>query len=296
MVKWIPRFKKEKTSTSHFRKTRVMSVKDIYDEIKQIKADIDERAKHPYLMKFINVPVIDEQKLILLYSILKQSELSSDKIQQSITATMLIQIALDTHELVGIDRIEEDNPFMKQRQLTVLGGDYYSGLYYYLLALIDDIPMLESLSIAIKEINEYKVAVYQRDQKNIADFIDSVGMIESLLVQKIAQYVGNRDMMELSKQLLLINKLNQEKRNFLSSGFSAFFDGIYTVQEKTRGLSKRIDRNQALILVDNQIITSIHYIEAFLQNHSETYRLLSEKIKSFLNDIDVVMEKAVKEG
>ena len=273
-----------------------MSVKGIYDEIKQIKADIDERAKHPYLMKFIDVPVIDEQKLLLLYCILSESKLSSDKIKQSIIATMLIQIALDTHELVGINPIEEDHPFMKQRQLTVLGGDYYSGLYYYLLAQIDNIPMLEVLSIAIKEINEYKVAVYQRDQNNIGDFIESVAMIESLLVQKIAQYVGKSDMLDLSKQLLLINRLNNEKRRYLSSGYSAFFDGIYTIQEKTRGLSKNIDRKQALILVDNQIITSIHYIEAFLQKHSGTYRFLCEKIRGFINNIDIAMEKAEKEG
>lgn len=279
-----------------FRKTRVMSVKDIYDEIKQIKADIDGRVKHPYLMKFIDVPVIDEQKLLLLYCILSESELSSGKIKQSIIATMLMQIALDTHELVGINHIEEDSPFMKQRQLTVLGGDYYSGLYYYFLALIDDIPMLEALSIAIKEINEYKVSVYQRDQNNIGDFIESVAMIESLLVQRIAQYVGNKDMINLSKQLLLINRLNKEKRNLLTNGFSDFFEGIYTVQEKTRGLSQKIDRKQALILVDNQIITSIHYCEAFLQNHSGTYRYLSEKIRTFINNIDIVMEKAVKEG
>lgn len=273
-----------------------MSVKDIYDEIKHIKADIDGRVKHPYLMKFIDVPVIDEQKLLLLYCILSESKISSDKRKQSVIATMLIQIALDTHELVGINRIEEDNPFMKQRQLTVLGGDYYSGLYYYLLALIDDIPMLEVLSVAIKEINEYKVSVYQRDYNNIGDFIDSVAMIESLLVQKIAQYVGNNDMMNLSKQLLLINRLNNEKRNFMSTGFSSIFDGINMVQEKSRGFSKKIDRKQALIIVDNQIITSIHYIEAFLQNHSGTYRFLSDKIRSFINNVDIVMEKAVKEG
>ncbi|HHW35947.1 MAG TPA: heptaprenyl diphosphate synthase component 1 [Bacillales bacterium] len=271
-------------------------MKDIYDEIKQIKADIDERAKHPYLIKFIDVPVIDEQKVLLLYCILSESKISSDKIKQLIIATMLIQMALDTHELVGINRIEEDHPYMKQRQLTVLGGDYYSGLYYYLLALIDDIPMLQALSIAIKEINEYKVAVYQRDQNNIGDFIESVAMIESLLVQKIAQYVGNKDMVELSKQLLLINKLNNEKSSYLSGGYSAFFDGIYTIQERTRGLSKNIARKQALILVDNQIITSIHYIESFLQNHSGTYRFLCEKIRSFITNIDIVMEKAVKEG
>lgn len=273
-----------------------MSVNDIYEEIKQIKADIDQRIKHPFLMKFIDVPVIDDQKLLLLYMLLKESKLSSDKIRQSMIATMLVQIALDTHELVGVHRIEDDNPFMKKRQLTVLAGDYYSGLYYYLLASVDDIPMIKILSTAIKEINEHKISVYQKDVSNLEDFMDSVAMIDSLLIQKIAQYVDNIDLLHLSKQLLLVSRLDREKRSFKANGFSTVIDGINAIHEKSRGLSRKVDPKQALILVDNQIMKSIHYIEIFLQNHSGTYSYLSEIIREFIDDLDMAMEKAVKEG
>ncbi|WP_458412688.1 heptaprenyl diphosphate synthase component 1 [Schinkia sp. CFF1] len=273
-----------------------MSVNDIYEEIEQIKADIDQRVKHPYLMKFIDVPIIEEQKLLLLYFILKKSNMPFDRIRQSTVATMLVQLALDTHELVGLHRIEDDNPFMKQRQLTVLGGDYYSGLYYYLLALVDDIPMLKILSTAIKEINEHKISVYHQDFNVIDEYLDSVAMIESLLVQKVAQYVGNNEMREFAKQLLLVNRLNREKNIFKSRSYSAIIDGISAIHGEKSGILRKIDPKQAFGLVDKQIMKSIHYVETFLETNSVTYSFLSEKVMAFINNLDIAMEKAVKEG
>lgn len=272
-----------------------MSVNGIYEEIEQIKTDIDRRVKHPYLMKFINVPVIDEQKLILLYVILKQSNLCSEKIKQYIITTMLVQVALDTHEQVTIHHLEDDDELMKNRQLMVLAGDYYSGLYYYLLSLIDDIPMIKVLSSAIKEINEYKIAIYQKDSNELDELMNGVASIDSLLIQKVAEYVENPELQKLSRELLLVSRLNQEKRKLKVHGFSIVLDGIRFILEKNIG-SIKVDPKQAINVIDVQMENSVRYIEKVLQRNSDLYDILYVKVRNLINDLDITKEKAVKEG
>lgn len=273
-----------------------MSVNDIYEDIEQIRADIDQRVKHPYLMKFIDVPVIDDQKLFLLYMVLNQSNLSPEKIKHYIMITMLIQIALDTHEQVSIENMDDNDPMMKNRQLTVLAGDYYSGLYYYLLALVDDIPMINILSNAIKEINEHKISIYQKDSSGLDELMNSISTIDSLLIQKIAEFVHNSELQQLSKELLLVSRLNQEKRKLKSHGFSIVIDGIRSILEKNIGSFKASDPNQVLNVIDLQIKNSLLYIEMFLRKNSGMYDVFHDKVNDLINHLDINKEKAVKEG
>ena len=66
---------------------------------------------------------------LFLFQLMDHLELSYSEMQNYALSTMLIQIALDTHEHISNESVEEKN-----RQLTVLAGDYFSGLYYKLLA------------------------------------------------------------------------------------------------------------------------------------------------------------------
>src|SRR5690625_4710701 len=116
---------------------------------------IEDKIRHSYLEKFIQKPLIDIDKLLILYYIYKDIEIPSNKKQQYITTIMLVQIALDTHELIPSNG---SNTMTKtEKQLSVLAGDYFSGLYYLILAEIEDIEMIEILATAIKKINEHKM-------------------------------------------------------------------------------------------------------------------------------------------
>jgi heptaprenyl diphosphate synthase len=150
----------------------VIRLPDIRQKFIDIKKQVENKVFHPYLLKHIETPVIDEDKLLILVSIMDRLELSYSEIQNYAKSTMLIQIALDTHEHISNAIVDEKN-----RQLTVLAGDYYSGLYYKLLAESEDVIMIKELSKGIKEVNEHKISVYQKEADEIEVLMTSIKRI-----------------------------------------------------------------------------------------------------------------------
>lgn len=163
-----------------------MSVDDIYECMKEIKERLEEKLRHPYVMRHIDLPFIDEDKLLLLYSLLQSANLHIDEIQHYALTIMLVKIALDTHENVSNNIGSEDSH--TKRQITALAGDYYSGLYYYLLAERHNIALIRILAAGIEEVNEEKIVLYQEKRKTVADVVESVSIIESALLQKACDH------------------------------------------------------------------------------------------------------------
>lgn len=165
-----------------------MSMNDIHEGIKELKERLEEKLHHPYVMRYIDIPFVDEDKLLLLYSVLHYANLPVDEIKHYALTIMLVQIALDTHEKVS--QSTEAADFHKKRQLTALAGDYYSGLYYYLLAEQRDISLIRVLAAGIEEINEEKVALHQKEKRTAIDVLNSLSIIESALLQKTCDHFG----------------------------------------------------------------------------------------------------------
>ncbi|MGE7759450.1 heptaprenyl diphosphate synthase component 1 [Peribacillus sp. NPDC097895] len=199
---------------------------NITDDIRQLKRLIETKAQHPYLLKFIQKPSLDEDKLLLLWGLFNDLDVLSEKRNQYIISTMLVQIALDTHETVsnsgeGIELPE----VLKNRQLQVLAGDYYSGLYYQGLASVGNVEMIRVLSNAIKQINDNKIILYQQGSiKDVPTLLMTIKAIEASLILKLADYYDQPAWRDISEDLLLLNRLHAEKRSYLKSGQSIVFD------------------------------------------------------------------------
>ncbi|CAH1217417.1 MULTISPECIES: heptaprenyl diphosphate synthase component 1 [unclassified Paenibacillus] len=80
-------------------------------------------------------------------------------------ATSLVQLAMDTHDLIDTDAGERKEQEMRSRQLNVLAGDYLSSRFYQLLAHAGRIEMIGKLSGAVSEVNVRKMSLYARMQK-----------------------------------------------------------------------------------------------------------------------------------
>jgi heptaprenyl diphosphate synthase len=194
-------------------------------ELESLRVMIADEIQHTYLDKYIKKPVIDEEKLIILSSVMNHTTLSASKKKQYIMATMLVQIALDTHDLVSkVTSPDEGNVQKKQKQLHVLAGDYYSGLYYSLLAKVSDYDMIHVLASAIKEINEYKMKLYYLEVDSFQSFLHLVQKVESLLFVHVAQYVKESAIGNSIEAWLLANRLLREKQHVHDNGYSSLLD------------------------------------------------------------------------
>lgn|SRR5690625_278994 len=261
-------------------RAQVVTLHNSTMKIDEIKELLLKKIHHTYLADFIEAPYIDEDKLNILLIIMNNTPLSDKQKRHWIVATMLVQIALDTHELVPVTSSADESEFKtSSRQLTVLAGDYFSGLYYLLLAETEDIKLVQILSSAIKEINEYKMILYYNEAESLDDFVMLVKHIESLLIIRVAEYVNNTTMNQVIVDLLGTNKLIQEQGRFTNRMSSSLLNDWLKNSSQTTKLD-----------VINQIEL---IIQTNLDNLKETLSTLPIKLSSHENHIDYMLSTLI---
>lgn len=195
------------------------------NDINELRQVIEAKAFHPFLQKYIEKPLIDEDKVLLLWGLFNEVEISRDERNHYMLSTMLVQMALDTHEQVSTTKVElECLGVLKSQQLTVLAGDYYSGLYYQVLAEVGNVDMIYALSNAVKKMNDHKILLYQGSLTNLTTFVNSVKVVEASLLHKLAEYYQKPIWMNASENILLLKRLYHEKKQYMSTGQSILFE------------------------------------------------------------------------
>lgn len=264
-----------------------------------IKEKLHNLITHPYLIKHIEYPIIDEDKLLLLYSVLESIEMSDETKEQYILSTMLVQIALDTHDMVTnakADQLEEGDA--KSRQLTVLAGDYYSGLYYRLLADVNDITMIKTLAHSIKQINEHKIAYYQKELEGIENLMDSLGKIESSLIQSVSSYFSNTVLKELSVNFLLLKRLIHERKSFCHEKSTFLFETLRRIafSKGEKNDPSKDQETYMLYLMDRYIDHVKGKIEQITRSIPKMNNLLETRIQELFYEIPFSSKKYAEEG
>lgn len=241
---------------------------DIYGGYAGIKEKLMEKLRHPYFINYIEEPFIDEEKIALLYGALKSANLHIEQIEHYVVTIMLVQIALDTHERVSNKAGEEEIEFHKCRQLTVLAGDYYSGLYYYLLSMNRDIVLIRALAEGIKEINEHKIMLYQKAHETTDDIMKSVVTIESALLQKTCDHFQLSHWKPFITYVLGGNRLQKEIQLYADKQhapvFQAMQDALGDKAEVViNGWMKELRKKEKQFLENH---TDINEINSVLRN------------------------------
>jgi len=106
-----------------------------------------------------DLPGFPEFRTRLLFAFLSRNA-AAETGELYALATSLVQLGLDTHELVAVNNDSKEKKAARSRQLKVLAGDYFSSRFYHLLAQAGQIEMVKKLSSAICEVNRLKMNLY----------------------------------------------------------------------------------------------------------------------------------------
>ncbi len=105
------------------------------------------------------LPDFPNYRARLLYAFLNKGSSSANS-ELYVLVTSLVQMGLDTHDLVSASKDRSERNTERSRQLKVLAGDYFSSRFYHLLSQAGQIELVKQLSDAVCEVNRLKMNMY----------------------------------------------------------------------------------------------------------------------------------------
>ncbi|WP_245959435.1 heptaprenyl diphosphate synthase component 1 [Neobacillus piezotolerans] len=257
-------------------------------KIAEIKGIIEKKVLHPYLLKYIQVPIIDDDKLMLLVSAMEGLDLTDRERENYALTAMLVQIALDIHEHVSNTQSLAGT---KVRQLTVLAGDYYSGLYYKHLAESDDILMIRSLSKAIKRVNEHKTLFYQKEFNTVGMLFESIKNIEASILAKFSGFFGKDAWIPFMESLLLLKRLLKERNDYLRDGISPFFEALGAIVETSLAPGGKQNSDTLVDFLDHELVSLRLELKARMDALENINTSVRGRVEELLGEIKIFVEE-----
>ncbi|MFC0214861.1 heptaprenyl diphosphate synthase component 1 [Paenibacillus chartarius] len=129
-----------------------------------MKYRIPEIAKkytdYDMIQKHTELPEFPEYRTRLLFAFLNGQERIQESSELFTLVTSLVQLGLDTHDMVTVTNDLKEKKAARSRQLKVLAGDYFSSRFYHLLSQAGQIELIRTMSGAICEVNRLKMNLY----------------------------------------------------------------------------------------------------------------------------------------
>ncbi|MCA1054643.1 heptaprenyl diphosphate synthase component 1 [Rossellomorea aquimaris] len=205
---------------------------------------IEEQLHHSYLKEYIDQPYVDRMLInYLLLPFMDGKRMVTEQEMKWISTAMFLHVALETHEKVTIS---EKDP-LKERQLTVLAGVYFSSLYYKMLSDSEDIELIEVLASAIKDINECKISMYKEECTSIEELIESVRIIETSIPANFYTHFQKKDWVSLLSDSLLYNRLLKERLSVNNSQETIFQSAVKTILNRSQ---QQVEDRDVLGVID----------------------------------------------
>lgn len=216
-------------------------------EMDEILAEIYKIARNLFVENHVTLPEISTTKLKLLNISLYYTSVPGSVRKIYCVTAGLVQMGLDLHEDITNHK-EPTDKSMRNRQLSILAGDYYSSNYYSLLAennLMDDIKILAS---AIRDINIAKMKLYTDSYEttfsSIKQFTDLIKIKESsLYTQFLDKYYidkENKLWKSIIEDMIFLNQLSLEQQTkFIKKSDFTFYLINYFVNFDERNESNQ---------------------------------------------------------
>ncbi|WP_078553267.1 heptaprenyl diphosphate synthase component 1 [Bacillus alkalicellulosilyticus] len=232
--------------------------------------------EHPFLQQYIQEPIVDEDKLAFMFAMLSE-RLSEKELKPFALSVILVDAALTTHELVSLQKCNSEAE-KKNRQLTVLAGDFYSSLYYQLLSSTGNVLMIRIFSYSIQVINEHKMNLYQSDMLSYDSAKENLRNIESVLLQNIAEHFALSEWKQLLSEYFLLKRLELEYRKWSSGQSTPVIQALYHQKGTLEMMSSILD--ECIAKIEGMVETNDHLKSFMIERLSHgipSYRL-KEKV------------------
>ncbi len=167
--------------------------------------DMKRAVRHPLLEKNIGEVKLAHLKAFFLLLPKLNGEKWVASTHTAAIAVGAVHTAFDAH-----DRIDERDATSTTQQLTVLSGDYYSGIHYRLLASLPDFEFIRTLSKTIGEINETKADFHNQAPSGLEQLIDAVRTIEANCITSFLHTFGFSQYAPLAAAALPLISLDAE--------------------------------------------------------------------------------------
>lgn len=182
-----------------------MNEQIIQQTIEQFKSKIQVYVRHRTLRRHTGEPELRDDRLFFLLLPLLNGNQWNDEHEQSAISVAVIYSALAAH-----DQIKELNASSKSQQLTVLAGDYYSGLYYQMLARLSNVELIRTLSNGIIDISGKKASFYDDVKQSFEEWMTSIQTIESLSIEQFYAHFNFNQYKPFVRRGMLIHRIEHE--------------------------------------------------------------------------------------
>lgn len=170
--------------------------------------DLERRTNHTILNRDVGYISLDLEKAFFILLPLLNGEVWTEQMHTAAIAVGAVHVAFDAH-----DRIDLYHATSRKQQLTVLSGDYYSGIHYKLLASLSDFDFIRTLSNRIGSINEIKTIHHGRTPATSSVLIATVELIESGCIAEFFQAYGFSRYIPLIEAALPLLRLDAKQNS-----------------------------------------------------------------------------------
>lgn len=192
-----------------------MNGQQIQSKIISMEIDVLKAVRQRTLDQLTEGPYVKEARLFFLLLPFFNGEQWSEKMESSARTVAIVYAALHSH-----DRVREEMPISKEQQLTVLAGDFYSGIYYQLLAESKNIEMVQKLATAIIQVSEKKASFHEPTLQQPEQVEETATVIETALLNAFYEENGFTHYKQLMEQSLLYIRYTEELEALKNGEFS----------------------------------------------------------------------------
>ncbi|WP_332630090.1 heptaprenyl diphosphate synthase component 1 [Halalkalibacter flavus] len=236
------------------------------EQVTEIKRSFYSLTEHLYLQSYVPEPEIDDDKVRFLIAMM-YNRLPITEAKMFTISALLLQAAFDMHDEVSLHPVTSDE-LRKKRQLTVLAGDHYVSLFYFLLAEKKHVPMIRIFGQSIQEISESKMNLYDLENVRYDALQHTSAQIESALMQNMAHYFEQLTWKSVIRDFFYLKKLVREKANWLNGEGSVLIDSI--LRDRLQGEDKLQSIERKIEDVKDRLLTSskeLNSYESFIIEH-----------------------------